>query len=337
MPRKTLGEFSRFAASELYPSLQGLDQERMIMKKRFLIGKAILGTIMIGPLIGFMFLNAFYDDNHTPIWVYLLLAIPAITGYIFKDFLDRANLEIKVFRERYKKKIITPIVSFLDPRLSYLPEQCIASHLFVESALFQKFPDSYNGEDLIVGLMDKTPFSFSEITALYKETSHGRERDKDKYLPIFKGLFFVADFNKPFINRTLVYPDIAEKKLGANIGHFIQKINRPFGELIRLENVEFEKEYAVFGNDQIEARYILTPDMMEKLVQFKKTIGLPVYVSFTAKRMFIAIECKENLFEPTYMTSVIDKNTIYKYYMIIDLFGSLVDTLNLNTRIWGKE
>jgi hypothetical protein len=39
---------------------------------------------------------------------------------------------------------------------------------------------------------------------------------------------------------------------------------------IELENVEFEKIFDVYSDDEIEARRLLTPKMMEKLVNFAK-------------------------------------------------------------------
>ncbi len=56
-------------------------------------------------------------------------------------------------------------------------------------------------------------------------------------------------------------PDFAEKLLGK----FGQKFQKSFthGKLVKLENPEFEKEFVVYSSGQQEARYILTPVMME--------------------------------------------------------------------------
>ena len=57
-----------------------------------------------------------------------------------------------------------------------------------------------------------------------------------------------------------MYPDVAEKLLGNFLGNLVQKYNFPqSGKLVKLENVKFEKEFAVYGTDQIESRFVLTP------------------------------------------------------------------------------
>ena len=49
------------------------------------------------------------------------------------------------------------------------------------------------------------------------------------------------------------------------IGQKLQSFTTAFSkrQLIKLEDPEFEKLFAVYGDDQIEARYILTPALMQ--------------------------------------------------------------------------
>ena len=72
----------------------------------------------------------------------------------------------------------------------------------------------------------------------------------------------MADFNKNFNGHTVVLPDTAEKILG-KFGQSLQSMSSR-GELVKLEDPEFEKEFCVYGDDQVEARYILSPALMKR-------------------------------------------------------------------------
>lgn len=42
---------------------------------------------------------------------------------------------------------------------------------------------------------------------------------------------------------------------------------------VKLEDPVFEREWEVYATDQIEARYILTPALMERMLEIKRRFG----------------------------------------------------------------
>lgn len=139
---------------------------------------------------------------------------------------------------------------------------------------------------------------------------------------VFKGLFFQADFNKEFKGKTVVLPGVLDYK--------IQPLNRVRGQLIRLEDAEFAKFFIVYGDDQIEARYILSTSLMAKLVKFRKKARRNIYVSFVESTIYIAIEYAEDLFEPKLFKNMLKFTPIQEYFETIQLMISIVEKLNLN-------
>ena len=76
----------------------------------------------------------------------------------------------------------------------------------------------------------------------------------------------IADFHKNFRFDLLVVPDVAERSFGSLVGNFLQKMNvTRSGRLMKMEDPEFEKYFAVYGRDEIETRYILSPAMMRRM------------------------------------------------------------------------
>lgn len=239
----------------------------------------------------------------------------------------------------YKYKIINKIVKFVDNNLNYYPDRMIDEGTFQDSKIFTQRIDRYRGEDFVNGIIGKTDIAFSEVHAEYKtETRDSKGRRQTQWHTIFKGIFFTADFNKEFESFTVIMPDNAERIFG-KLGQKLQSLSTVFStrELVKMENEEFEKYFAVFSPNQVEARYILTPSIMEKLVKFRKAVNREVYISFNFSRVFIALPVQGNLFEPTLYSTIVNFEPIERYYKIIDLMVAVVNELDLNTRIWSKE
>jgi hypothetical protein len=229
-------------------------------------------------------------------------------------------------------------IKFIDAGLEYSKDRCVPEARFMESRIFQEKPDRYRGEDCIFGRMGETEVELSEVYAEYKtEEKDSQGRRQVEWHTIFKGLFFVADFNKEFKGITLVLPDTAERLFGNVIGHMLQKhtIGRP--PLVKLEDPEFEKYFVVYGDDQINARYILSPSIMERISSFKKQTGRDVYFSFVDGAVMAAVPDEGNLFEPRLYRTMLGFKEMEGHFRNLELVLGLVDELSLNTRIWSKQ
>jgi Protein of unknown function (DUF3137) len=144
---------------------------------------------------------------------------------------------------------------------------------------------------------------------------------------IFKGLFFRAEFNKKFRGKTTILPN--------NLSSKIQPFHRSRGQIARLEDPEFSKYFTVYSNNQVEARYVLSTSLMERLVRFRKKANRQVYISFVESMIYIAIPYQEDLFEPKLFSTMLNFNPIRDYFENLQLMIGIVEDLNLNRRIWG--
>ncbi|MGL4854827.1 MAG: DUF3137 domain-containing protein, partial [Lentisphaeria bacterium] len=192
------------------------------------------------------------------------------------------------------------------------------------------------GEDLVTGKYNDVDLAFSELHTQYKTTSkNSKGSTTTHWHTVFKGLFVIVDFHKNFKHKTMVVPDFAEKMFGQLIGNFMQRNNfARSGKLCRMEDVEFEKIYAVYAHDDIEARYLLSPHLMSEMVKMRQRFGCNIYFSFIKSKLFIAIESKYNFFE---RPKSIDVNSLCHTFNEINTILKIVDDLNLDTRIWSKE
>ena len=146
----------------------------------------------------------------------------------------------------------------------------------------------------------------------------------------------MADFNKHIRGETVVLPDTAERLFG-RLGKKLQALNKPRGQLINLEDPEFEKNFAVYGDDQIQARYILSTSLMKRIMEFKEKTKREIYLSFLGMKVHIAIRFRKDLFEPKLFRTLLDFELIREYFEDVMLAYGIVEDLNLNTRIWSKQ
>lgn len=158
---------------------------------------------------------------------------------------------------------------------------------------------------------------------------------KDLYMYGFKGLFFIADFNKKIHGFTLVLPDAYEKYLGF-LAPAIQDLTRTRqGQLAYLEDPRFEKEFVVYTTDQIEARYVLSTSFMERIIDLKHKLGRPLLLSFSDNQMYLAIPDPDGIFQISLRQNVLNPAVIEKPYNDLMACREIVNELKLNRKIWG--
>ena len=313
----TYASFKEFYDVKLLPDLKILDKERKQVDRRvLLIGLiALILVVIVGRFKGSA---TFYFQILIGVFALIVISIAS-----------------RKYRLNFKNKIVLRIAAFVDENLVYSPEGSISCDEFSNSAIFQKSCNNFTGEDHFKGKIGKTAIEFSEVVARHESTSGTGSKKKKQYTTIFKGVFFVADFNKHFVGYTLVLPDTAEKILG-KFGQNLQAFSSR-GELIKLEDPEFEKEFCVYASDQVEARYILSPSLMQRIIDFKRKWDTKVYLSFRDSKVYIAIKMDKNLFETRLFKSIVDYNFIEENIRFLVLLIGIVEDLNLNTRIWTKE
>jgi hypothetical protein len=233
----------------------------------------------------------------------------------------------------YKDRAIPEILKHALPDFSYYGANCISQDEFVGAGLFIT-PDNFSGKDYFEGRIDKTELHFSLVHAeeRYETTTTDTDSDgktttrtEEHWRDIFKGLFFVADFNKHFNGCTLVRTGKA--------GIFSGFSNT----LVKLEDPRFNKCFTAYSSDQVEARYLLTPKMMEQLVQLQDSIG-GFEASFRGSSIYIAAGgFPYDAFEPNMKLPCTDQKQLTGILGWVFTVANVVEELDLNTRIWSKQ
>lgn len=344
---KSNEEFKAFYETSLLPTMMVLeeDRKRIIRKmKPFLFIFLFFLIITVGSLVSSNQMHNpddYSSDNELAQFLAIVgvgalgcsLLILIIYGLVFSFSLSK---KIKDLKYRFKGDVISKMVKFVDESLHYEHQRGISHGEYQQSKIFVTNVDRYHSEDMVSGKLGSTAIRFSEVHSERKVERSNGEGKQTEWKTIFKGILFAADFNKNFVGRTVVVTDVAENILGG-FGTMFQKMNTARDPLIKLEDVDFENEFAVYGTDPVEAHYILSPSLMKRIVEFRKKSGL-INLSFIDSHVYIAIPVRAglNLFEPKIYSTLINYERIAGYNKYLMLVTGIVEDLNLNTRIWTK-
>lgn len=324
MSMQSQAEFLKLYQAQLKPVLEALETVRKEALTAFLIALFFV-------LSGIPGLIAFFRIGK-PALLLLALAPLIAGGYGFFRF----NQKKKVYAAEFKERVIREMVRLIDSGLFYSPEQRISQSEYRESDIFREPIDRYSGDDLVEGTLGVTHCRFSELEHQEKKESvDSKGNRRTHWVTVFRGIFFVADFNKHFIGRTYVFPDAGSSFLG--IGKLFEKWSFGRGDLVELENPEFEELFTVYGTDQVEARYILSPALMDRLVNFRRKAGTRLHLSFIHSKLYLALSVNKNLFEPNVFSSGVKSGYLKEYFHYLDLVTGIIEDLNLNLRIWTKQ
>lgn len=299
-------------SAEITKKLHLLESERLTKIKNQKTAWLIFGGITILVLAVVMLTKIF------PILFAIVIA--AIGAFIYQQ------ASIGKFSGEFKTRIIQTLFNS-NPEVSYQTHNHISVQEFDASNLFNRRIDRFSGEDLFEGIYGKTKFRFSEIKAEEKHTTtDSKGNTRTSWVTIFDGIFLIADFNKHLSFETRVF-----RKNDSFFNAIFKNKTQ-----VSLESVEFEKMFNTYSNDQVEARYILSPAMMKRMLELQKVLDSNVHFCFRGNHVFIAVSTYHNFFEPN-IKEPINQKQITRIFKEINHCLSIIEILDLNTRIWTKE
>jgi hypothetical protein len=297
---------SELLAGPLGPVLTELEAVRREETDRFLdLLKWVGAVLAFVCILAFLFKAA-------PL-VYFLVALAAI-GFLLMNRQKGTSRVCGLFRAR----VIPYLLEGISPGLEYWPADGIDEDEFYASGLFIS-PDRYFSHDLVSGIVGRTDLRFSLVHAEeeYEETVYETETDSDgnsttvshtetRWRDIFQGLFFSADFHKHFHGYTRVTP--------GGRGLF----GRFSSSAVKLEDPRFTKRFSVSSSDQVEARYLLTPAMMERILAVDDRFGGRMQIAFSGSRVIIAVSMGWDSLSPNIRAPLITSRETARIYNLLE-------------------
>jgi len=184
--------------------------------------------------------------------------------------------------KRFQRLVAAPLIRAIDPDLVYNPYRGVSYRDILASKLADDFPSkTFTANNLLTYDSDGLPVRLSHVMLEHHE--EGEE------VPVLGGLFAVTEARRPAEGTTIVSFDLAEKYLGfVGLGLQPKAMYRGL-ERIRLDSSGFEKQYVVHGSDPIEANFLLSHTVMEKLEKLIEEYRVFPRISFVGDKIYIAV------------------------------------------------
>ena len=277
---------------------------------------------IFGVIICFVAILLFLFIKTAAFVLFLIGIIITIIGSVRSSKTTMAEIEIS---KKYKGKLISYLLS--DYKHEYDYKRYIDKEMFNRGKFIRikKNYDCYKGEDLIsinIPNNDSTPsdcyLTLSDVYAHEIEhytDSEGNHKSRTNIL--YNGMFGYIKFPFEF-NCTLTVNNMFYTKKGL--------------KRVELESIEFNRKFLICSTDQVEARYILTPVMMEKFLEINKKIN-----SFTlvldGDMMYIGGPYKK-LFEISGIKSGQSYEAFSKVYDDMKLIIEFVEEIKNNDKVF---
>ncbi len=291
--------FSQYYHDSLHAGLLGLDMERRAAVKTFfkwvVIGFAIgLGGFLITRYMGYGEAGFFVG----------------FIGVVFGLFMaDKGMAKVRVKTKThlvggicnyvglaFEAEVFTPLDLSRMRELKLLP-----------GATRQKF------EDQISGKAHGADFILHEAHLERKS----RNNKNNNYVTVFRGILMTLDFPSDFSGTTLILRE-----------RFLQTKRKGKLKRVGLADPVFEKAFEAYGSDQVEARYLLTPTFMERLIDLETIFsGKNLRAAFDGGQLMIIIEAGNQFEVGSMFKTLMQRKRTDKLIEEIGLIFDIVDTV----------
>lgn len=114
----------------------------------------------------------------------------------------------------------------------------------------------------------------------------------------FRGMFGYCRLHRPVRGYVMLLPDHLEDRIGY-LAQTIQAFRQKYGtRFVHMEDPEFERLFAVYADDEVEARMILTPAMMRKITELRKSFNRDIMFSFNGDTFYYASDTPDGFLRP---------------------------------------
>ena len=302
-------DFSEVYARDIQPALaaQEIERQKAWGKAKKFIAIAVVAGLVLGGGAFFLFKSIFA----------IFIGVVVAAGLCIYGFVDLNNVKAHA-----KQMMINPIASKFGITYNEKPSETAEANLqTVRSLDLVPSWDRKSLQDEMIGERNGIPFEFFEAHLEDKRTStDSNGRTSTTWVTVFRGQCWVIKSPKEFHGVTRVSRDSGVFNA---LGALSDKISRA-----KLESPEFEKAFEVYTTDQVESRFLLTPDVMQAFLDLERTYkGQKLRATFEGNKIYVALEGGD-LFEPGSMFgSLDDPNRVADLLEDIATVFHLVDVL----------
>ena len=208
----------------------------------------------------------------------------------------------------FKDNVIQKLLCNFYDNVDYIPKKQMPRDIY-DSAKYHEYYNEYNSDDYMEALLEKKhPIRMAEVHTVYVDT----DTDSDGHTTTtrttkFHGLFSQIRMDKSINSELLIRKNfsVSGKK----------KLN--------MDSNEFEKLFDVSATNQIIGMQLLTHDIMELLVSFKKSTGMNYDISIYENIMYLRFHTGTMFEFKSFKKGAFDEEMLRNYYNVLDFTSTL--------------
>ncbi len=287
------------------------------------VGISLSGAFMlVSPLIGYFIAWAVQKIFKTEGISATLLGFSVITLFFMGLILNMSKRSKRdELAIEFKNTIIKPKIKAMYPGVEYYPEKGLPNKTFADSKLIsiESTLKVYSSSDLIVGDIHGVSLKACDAEVIPMSS------DRALYNTNFCGRFYEFDFFKEFKSNLILLQPGQKKPL----------LYQEYKE-IDYESYDFNIEYKIFSNDSHEAFYIITPHLMERLMELDKMFKDQISFSFNNSKLYIAIDKGQRFLDTSFFTQF-DESKVNDMLENLSEIENVIEFLNLDNTIFKKK
>jgi hypothetical protein len=294
--------FSEYYQETIYPRLDAADQRRKASLIR--VVAASIGVIILTMIAAYFWNKAVKNT----VMDTLILAVPLGGFAVF--WVSRFLL--KKIKSDTKEDLAGGICRFLGWHFSEKPHITPDLDIWTRLRLLPAKYQRVSFEDEMAGEAHGASFLAREAH-MQKKVSTGKSTH---WVTVFRGSLMVISFKRKFDGQTVVLrkAKILNPKAILNM------------KKVGLVDPVFQKIFQAYGSDQVEARYLLTPDFMQQLVDLETSVdGKKIRFGFWEGQLLIAVETKDRFEAGSMLKPLTDPDRAQK---ILNEIGAVYDVID---------
>ena len=232
--------------------------------------------------------------------------------------------DIKLFNQNFKKLFVLKALEDNFDDVNFTPEQGFDESFINKIGMFDT-ADRYSSNDWFSAKYNDISFQHADI---HTEDRHEDSEGHVSYTTRFLGRYMIFEFNKTFKANVSV----------ANKGFSSVSLPRKkkFHE-VKMEDVEFNKCFKVYAENEYDAFYILTPHFMEKLKVLNNKVNAELLFGFVDNKLHIAVDNYDDSFEHDVFVEIDEVSIENEILKDIKLITDFVKDLDLENDLFRKE
>lgn len=309
--------FMHFLRRNPVPPKQ-IDEKRLVEDLTDYVKKSTCNAIIV-IIIFFIFIMALIiamvDPRIDPMFVIGALTVVAlilIIILIIKNLINKEDHN-KYTKLDYKNYVIRKAIEGEVQELVYEPRFGLPNSVYEDLNVILD-GNMYRKEDFITGKYHNVYFAQSDLVVEYKDNSSSAT--------YFKGRWVGFNYPKQFQGTVIV----------KDKNFFYVAKRKDLGD-IQLENPLFNEMFTVKSSDMHLAYYLLTPQIMERLMYLKQNAKGTIIACFKDGILHVFINNGENSFEPN-LRQINLMSDIQKFKYNFSLVSGIAAILNVDNNVY---